>query len=312
MSQISVVIPLYNKENSIGRTIKSVLSQTYQDFELIIVDDGSRDKSAEIVRSFTDKRIRLIQQENAGVSVARNTGIEASKAEIIAFLDADDEWLPVFLETIIRLRKKYPDAGLYGTAYEVHYPGSIVQKTYIANEGERILPSNFGAFVEFGGPIFNSSSFAAPKEVLEEIGGYPLRVKWSEDTMVWGKIALQFPIAYSPCVCSIYHQYSENNSTGIPEYLENPFLKYISTIEKDELLKLNNEQDFVMYCDLCRIATIRRNIYSGYCVKARQELSKVTSTPYIQKKRQLLLMSYLPRYIVNNVHKHAKVLSYLK
>lgn len=109
-----------------------------------MVDDGSTDGGMEVIKEFRDPRIRLIQQENRGVSAARNRGIEEARSELIAFLDADDEWLPLFIETILRLRSLYPNAGLYGTAYEVHYPGSIVQKVYNKSEGERLLSSFLG------------------------------------------------------------------------------------------------------------------------------------------------------------------------
>ena len=91
-----VVIPLYNKEVYIKNTLNSVLAQTIKDFEIIVVNDGSTDKSAEVVKSLSDPRIRLINQVNAGVSVARNRGINEAKADLIAFLDGDDEWKTKF------------------------------------------------------------------------------------------------------------------------------------------------------------------------------------------------------------------------
>ena len=309
---VSVVIPLYNKGPHIARALTSVLAQTFQDFEVIVVDDGSTDDGTEVVRGFDDPRIRLIQQENQGVSAARNRGIEAARAELVAFLDADDEWLPGFLETVLRLRTLYPDAGLYGTAYEVHFPGSVVQRIHIKSEGDRLLSSYFGALVNFGSNIFNSSSFAAPKEVLIEVGGYPLGVKWDEDGTLWGKIALLYPVAYSPEVCSIYHQYSANNSIGITEYLENPFLQYISTIPGDELLGRDDAEYLREYYDFCRLAAVSRNIYSGHGARARQELSSVTSPRYTWKKYKLQILSYIPQYGIEFIRYHAKSLSYLK
>ena len=98
----SVVIPLYNKEKYISRAIKSVIEQTYKIFELIIIDDGSIDNSVNIVKKHKDSRIRLIEQENSGVSATRNKGIKNAKYNYIAFLDADDEWKPNFLDTIVR------------------------------------------------------------------------------------------------------------------------------------------------------------------------------------------------------------------
>ena len=96
---ISVVIPLYNKEHQIAETLRSVLEQTFQDFEVVIVDDGSTDKSSEEALKIRDPRIRFVRQENAGVSAARNRGIEEARFDLIAFLDADDRWKPEYLQT---------------------------------------------------------------------------------------------------------------------------------------------------------------------------------------------------------------------
>ena len=104
---ITIVIPLYNKESQIVDAIQSVFSQSFQDFELIVVNDGSTDNSIEMVKRFVDPRIKLITQKNAGVSAARNHGIKEAKGEFITFLDADDSWEPDFLKTQIYLAKKY-------------------------------------------------------------------------------------------------------------------------------------------------------------------------------------------------------------
>lgn len=269
----------------------------------------ARQTGAEIVRGFRDPRIHLIQQENRGVSGARNRGIEVARAELIAFLDADDEWLPAFIETILRLRSLYPDAGLYGTAYKSELWMSIAQIVYNKSEGERIISSYFGALVEFGSLIFNSSSFAAPRVVLIGVGGYPLGVKWSEDGALWGKIALQYSVAYSPEICSIYHQYTLNNSFEIKDYMENQFLQYLSTIPGDKILEFSYIDDLMEYSDLCRIAAISRNIFSGHGTRARSELKFVKSSRYIRKTHKMHVLSYIPSKLIRAPHAVRKTLS---
>ena len=115
---ISVVIPLYNKEHYIATTLQTILAQTYQDYEVVIVDDGSTDGSVNAVERLCDSRLRLVRQNNAGVSVARNRGIEEARGELIAFLDADDEWKPDYLATQMMLVEMYPQCDVFATNYE--------------------------------------------------------------------------------------------------------------------------------------------------------------------------------------------------
>lgn len=116
---ISVIIPLYNKEQIIEKCIQSVLTQDYDDFEVVIVNDGSTDRSAEIVMGIEDSRIRLIEQENGGPSKARNTGVKNSKGEWIVFLDADDEFLPGALSVFYALIEQNPLADFLSCSYYV-------------------------------------------------------------------------------------------------------------------------------------------------------------------------------------------------
>ena len=214
MLNLSVVIPLYNKAPYIERAIRSVLAQTFQDFEIIVVDDGSTDNSPEIVKSISDSRIRLIQQENAGVSAARNKGIWEAKTDLIAFLDADDAWKPKFLETILRLRKKFPEAGAYATAYEIHeHNGKIVRPKYKAippPPWEGLIPNYFRSTL--GQPPVSSSSVAIPKYVFEDVGGFPVGETLGEDLDMWGRIALKYSIVFSSNFMSAYLRDDENRA----------------------------------------------------------------------------------------------------
>ena len=128
---ISVVIPLYNKEKSITSTLRTVLNQTFRDYEIVIVNDGSTDGSVEEIEKVQDDRIRLVHQPNAGVSAARNRGIEEAKGDLIAFLDADDEWKPEYLATQYHLFQKYPECSVFACNYEFRDVSGKVTPTLI-------------------------------------------------------------------------------------------------------------------------------------------------------------------------------------
>jgi len=121
MPRFSVIIPIYNKEKDVETTIKSVLNQTYIDYEVILVDDGSTDNSLDIVNAIEDDRIQIFTKQNEGVSKTRNYGITKAKAEYIAFLDADDYWYPNHLEILHHLIKKFPEEAWYATSYEKRF-----------------------------------------------------------------------------------------------------------------------------------------------------------------------------------------------
>ena len=143
---ISVVIPLYNKEKQIAHTLQSVFNQTFQNFEVVIVDDGSTDGSVAEVEKLSDSRIRLIHQKNAGVAAARNRGIEEAKGDLIAFLDADDEWKPEYLATQHHLSQKYPDCNVFACNYEFRNIEGKVTPTIIRKlpfTGEDGILSNY-------------------------------------------------------------------------------------------------------------------------------------------------------------------------
>jgi hypothetical protein len=108
MPHVSVIIPLYNKRKYVARTLDSVFNQTFRDFEVIVVDDGSTDGSPEVVRRYDDARLRMIHQANAGPGAARNRGLAEANSPYVAFLDADDEWMPGYLERVLDVLKSYP------------------------------------------------------------------------------------------------------------------------------------------------------------------------------------------------------------
>ena len=204
---ISIVIPLYNKENTIARALNSVLAQTYQDFEIVVVDDGSTDEGAAIVEQYADPRIRLIRQANAGVSAARNKGIEEANGEYVAFLDADDEWMPEFLEEIVTLQHEFPACKAQATNYTFNSYGvkspTILRK--IPFQGERGVLTNYFKVASCSNPPVWTSAVCVERSLLKEIGGFPLNIKIGEDLLTWARIAVRTHWAYSMKSFALYN-----------------------------------------------------------------------------------------------------------
>ena len=204
---ISIVIPLYNKEKQIAHTLQSVLNQTFQDFEVVIVDDGSTDGSVAEVEKLSDSRIRLIHQKNAGVAAARNRGIEEAKGDLIAFLDADDEWKPEYLATQYHLSQKYPDCNVFACNYEFRNIEGKVTPTIIRKlpfTGEDGILSNYFEVASCSHPPICSISIMVRKSAIQAIGGFPVGIRSGEDLLTWARLAVNGQIAYSKKVVAIY------------------------------------------------------------------------------------------------------------
>jgi len=205
---ISIVIPLYNKEKQIAHTLQSVFAQTFQDFEIVIVDDGSTDNSVKEVKKFNDPRVLLIQQSNAGVSAARNRGIEEARGELIAFLDADDEWKPEYLATQSGLYQKYPECSVYACNYEFRDSKGNVTPTIIRKlpfEGEDGILSNYFEVASCSHPPLWTSAVVIKKSAIQAIGGFPVGIKSGEDLLTWARLAVETNIAYSTRPLAIYN-----------------------------------------------------------------------------------------------------------
>lgn len=219
---ISVVIPLYNKKECVAHTLECVLNQTYQEFEVVVVDDGSTDGSAEVVEGFTDERIRLTRQENGGVSAARNRGIKEARSEYVAFLDADDEWKPEHLQTLVGLMEKYPQCGAYSTNYEFKQ-GEKVKPTILNRipfEGEDGVLTNYFEVASCSHPPVCTSAVCVKKSLLNEIGGFPVGIKSGEDLLTWTRIAIRTDWAYSLKATAVFCLGEEERSQPRRRHVE--------------------------------------------------------------------------------------------
>lgn len=198
MAFISVIIPLYNKEQFIKATLLSVLNQTFTDFEVLLINDGSTDSSVDIVSSLDNKRIRLYSTENKGVSHARNYGVSKSTSDLIAFLDADDLWEFNHLENLHNLYTSFPKCGLYATAYYKRFFNGKKMNTHFNG----VSKDHFGVIDDYflastKDSIAWTSAVMIPKKTFMSIGGFDEEMRSGQDTDLWVRIALKHKVAFS-------------------------------------------------------------------------------------------------------------------
>jgi glycosyltransferase involved in cell wall biosynthesis len=194
-----VIVPAYNASTTVGQAVDSVLAQTFGDLELIVIDDGSTDPTAEIVRSRRDQRIRCITIGNGGVAGARNLGLDLASGDFVAFLDADDAWLPVKLERQLELIGKQPAAGLCFTSVELVDGG--------LRRIRQDLASSFMDFTEAlltsGNVVTGSASSAiVRRSLLESVGGFDPQLSQCADWDLWLRLSLatEFGVVNEPLV----------------------------------------------------------------------------------------------------------------
>lgn len=200
----SVIIPLYNKEQYIFFAIKSVLDQTHQDFEVIVVDDGSSDGGAAVVRAIDDPRVRLLQQKNGGVSRARNAGIAAARGDLICFLDADDWYAPGFLQAVSTMYRQYKDEHFYSTSFLCMTSPTDGK----LDSGEQLAFSQVDNFYEYRakhGVFYCTNSIAVPRSVLQAMPEcFPEGDQFGEDQDLWFRLAESMPLVFSPAKLVAY------------------------------------------------------------------------------------------------------------
>lgn len=269
----SVVIPLYNKEQYICRAVDSVLNQTYEQFELIVVDDGSTDRSAELVENIKDDRVRVIRQDNQGEGPARNSGVLAASNHWVAFLDADDAWLPDHLREISNIINRFDKVAMVSTScIETNDSSKKVNIDNNLDANIRIINYFIEAAKDIG--IVNSTSVAIKKEVFEEVGGFS-NFRAGTDLEYWARVALKYSVAKSNRITCCYYR----NTGGVMEELSrishptehmiqrlndlSPSVSYLLSVAKKQpnILK---RHDVVTYINSRLYSAMRQSLYAKH------------------------------------------------
>jgi glycosyltransferase involved in cell wall biosynthesis len=301
MPRFSVVIPLYNKENFIENTMLSLLSQTFSDFEVLVVNDCSTDASEQIVKRFDDRRIQIIEHPiNKGLSASRNTGIKSAKANYIAFLDADDLWKPSFLEKIDVLINQYPDASLFATKYEVlQKDNRIITHDFKLKDFTKhgIIPNFFES--NLNQSIYYPSCLCVEKSVFEDVGYYNEDINYSEDVDFNLRAHSKYKLAYWDEAAVTYLLDSENQITQngldgktIPDY---DFYE----------IKFKGRQDIKKYLDFQRY--IKAKLFKLDGDKERyQHMVQNIEESNLNKTQKILLKS--PKIVLQAIGKTKLIL----
>lgn len=222
MPKVSVIIPAYNAMRYLPETLNSVFQQTFRDFEVLIVDDGSTDLIQDwLAQNITDSRVKVIAQANQGLSAARNTGIKQTQGEYIAFLDADDLWHPLKLEKQVDYLDHHVEVGLiYNWVTVINESGNptgrIMGRNIQGNVLEEILQRN----------IIDCPSVLVRRQCFEQVGVFDRTLRSVEDWEMWIRIAARYPFAVTPEPLVYYRQHSSNMSKNW-RVMEQAFLQVI-------------------------------------------------------------------------------------
>lgn len=277
--RFSVIIPLYNKAPYVAKAIQSVLAQTFTDYELVIVDDGSKDESAKIAANTMEGHpsCRLIKQENAGVSMARNNGVAVSQGAYLCFLDADDWWEPTFLEEMTKLIEEFPDAGIYGTNYTI--VNETKHKTRVAPIGvevgfEKGYINYCQVYAKSLAMPMTSISVAIPRPIFDEMKGFPKGIKLGEDFLLWIRIVLKYKVVFLNKPLAYYNQDVDaaNRGVGRLHKPEEHMLWNVGFLSDEEKTNLDYKQ---LMDDLRTYGLLPYYISKEYHEAAKRELDKV-------------------------------------
>lgn len=307
----SVIIPLYNKALYVEKAIQSVLAQTYKEFELIVVNDGSTDNSLEVVKNcqLSTVNCQLIDQSNSGVSTTRNNGVKVAKYDYICFLDADDWWTPTFLEEMRSLILDFPDAGIYGSSY-----------FYVKNGYSRTV--NIGVDKDFIRGYINYCAVYAktlamplwtgatiiPKKVFVDMNGFKPTLKLGEDFDLWIRITLKKKVVFLNKPLAFYNQDVELKNRAVGK-LHNPATHMLWNLDYLKEEEKHNNDLKLLLDNLRTYSLLPYYLSKQYNDAAKLELQKVD---WSKQSRKTLRIYNTPRFLVKCQYEFMKMGARLK
>lgn len=280
MPFFSVIIPVYNKEKFIEKTLESVLNQTFTDFEIIVINDGSNDNSESIILKHLDKRINYFAKENEGVAVARNFGISKSSGSFICFLDADDYWYSDFLSIMKSYIDKLPNQKVFACAIEIETKRKKFAAQYSIPRNNNYQIVNFFDGSQNEAALWTSST-AIAKTVFEKVGIFDEKIKVSEDTDLWIRIGLFYEVVFIWKILSRYTFDNQSISRNMNYIFEDYFF------EKFKVEEMTNHK-LKKYLDLNRFSSVIKLKITGNYDRAKRIVDDIDKSSLSFKKKLLL------------------------
>ena len=253
MPQISIIIPVYNGEKTIKETIESVLAQCFEDFEIIIINDGSEDSTLEVIANISDPRIQVFSYPNAGLSVSRNRGFDHSCGRYIAFLDSDDLWKPDKLSKQLKALHEHPQAAV---AYS--WTNFIDEFSNFVRIGSRVtITGNVYPNLLLGNFLESGSNALVCRHALAEVGGFDESLRAAEDWEIWLRLSQKYDFVAVPHPHVLYRLSTHSMSTNVlqqevacVQVMEQAFSKAPASLQSLKRCSASNLYKYLTYRSL--------------------------------------------------------------
>lgn len=297
-------MPYYNNRDVIKRSIDSIICQEYNQFELIIINDGSKEEITDIIDNYNDNRIIYFSQENMGVSGARNRGIKESKYNWICFLDSDDTWEPDHLKEMKRLIKKYESIKFFATGYK-----RIGNTTFISSDclpswyPDDFISNNLLEEVIRFGELIHTNSVCFSKDLISACGLFKEGVSIGEDTDLWYRIAMKNPIVISKRITSVYHRDASYLTKESSANIEWPFM-YRNNLMEDVSIPIENKVSMNIIVKRAQLSSCKRLIEKNEIQKAAKLFNDIQSNVprcLRKSKMEVKILLKLPSRIACNI-----------
>lgn len=305
----SIIMPVYNGGKFIDEAIKSVFSQSFSDWELIIMDDGSKDNTQAVLEKYSqNEKIHIYTQKNQGVSVARNNAISKANGDYIVFLDADDIWFENHLAVMNELIGKYPDAGLYGTftKCELVNGETIEECDFFKTHDETVYLEDF--FLEYhkdkSAKMFTVITTCLSKEAVKKAGGFPVGCAIGEDLELSLRVAAYYPVVLTKRITAVY---KKTNSTATKDISFDPDWRFFDTVRElysDKEIPESKKENLKKVMQWFIMRRCRHYIIKGQKNKAWKSFFYIGKEKNLKKDKLInLVLLFLPVFVVRKIFK---------